>query len=169
MQKTHQLYGRLSQITTSPTPTKIKMPFTGTSLITFPYRKDITTFLNELDTKLSNLASVGLFIGDLKEAHIKESHAAETILEKLTKELLSLCNILLQSKNPLTIASVKEALDGKRSNNNNNFLLQYFGGFLTIGKASGMAAIKRVFSATINREGEACFLNSGTVERKNVS
>ncbi|KNZ53454.1 uncharacterized protein VP01_3234g5 [Puccinia sorghi] len=82
--------------------------------ITFLYRKDIATFLDDVDAKLSNLASVGLIIGEPREAHIKESHAAETILQKLPEELSPLRDILFQSKTLLTIASVKEALDGKR-------------------------------------------------------
>ncbi|KNZ57892.1 uncharacterized protein VP01_2047g2 [Puccinia sorghi] len=76
--------------------------------ITSPYYKDITTFLDDVDAKLSNLASVGLIVGEPKEAH-----TAQTILQNLPEELSLLHNILFQSKTPLTIASVKEALDSK--------------------------------------------------------
>ncbi|KNZ48177.1 uncharacterized protein VP01_5857g2 [Puccinia sorghi] len=62
--------------------------------ITFPYRDNVSTFMDDLDSRIRNIAS--------------------TILQKLPEIFLSIQDILCQSKTPLTIASVKEALDGKR-------------------------------------------------------
>jgi histone deacetylase 1/2 len=82
--------------------------------ISFKYRDNVATFLDDLDAKLNHMAAVGLRIGNPKEADLKEELAVETILQKLPPELSPLIDVLHQSKTPLTISIVKAALDNKR-------------------------------------------------------
>ncbi|KAA1137743.1 hypothetical protein PGTUg99_050274 [Puccinia graminis f. sp. tritici] len=82
--------------------------------ISFKYRDNVATFLDDLDEKLNRMAAVGLRIGEPKEADLKESLAVETILQKLPPELSPLVDVLHQHPTPLTIPIVKAALDNKR-------------------------------------------------------
>lgn len=47
------------------------------------YKSSVSTFLDELDTRLSSMAAVGLVVGSPEKADIKESPLAEAILSKL--------------------------------------------------------------------------------------
>ncbi|KNZ58766.1 uncharacterized protein VP01_1866g5 [Puccinia sorghi] len=77
------------------------------------YKSSISTFLDELDARLSSLAAVGLVVGNLENADIKESLLAEAILAKLPGKFSSVKEILYQ-KRPLIVATIRECLDGKR-------------------------------------------------------
>ncbi|KNZ55921.1 uncharacterized protein VP01_2541g1 [Puccinia sorghi] len=72
----------------------------------------VNLFLDELYARLSSLAAVGLVVGNPQKANIKESLLAEAILAKLTGKFSSVKEILYQ-KRPLTIATIRECLDGK--------------------------------------------------------
>lgn len=58
------------------------------------------------------MAAVGLIIGEPKNANIKESLVAETILHKLPSEFQPTKQLLFE-KRPLTITMIKAALDSK--------------------------------------------------------
>jgi hypothetical protein len=73
----------------------------------------MSTFIDDLNMKLSRLAAVGLVIGQPEKANLKESLVVETIIAKLPDEYKQVKTILYAQR-PFTLAMVCVALDNKR-------------------------------------------------------
>ncbi|KNZ60182.1 uncharacterized protein VP01_159g1 [Puccinia sorghi] len=72
---------------------------------------DISTFLDDLDARLSKMAAVGLIIGT--PGDLSDLLAAEIILHKIPNDHAAI-KAILHGRRLLTVDVIKEALDNKR-------------------------------------------------------
>jgi len=82
----------------------------------FPFKGDLTTYLETVDQHLKMMESAGMkFTGH--DVDIKEAHVAENIVRKLP-EKFSVTKDFLRSKRPLTIEQVRNTLMNKSRDSN---------------------------------------------------
>ncbi|KNZ53455.1 uncharacterized protein VP01_3234g6 [Puccinia sorghi] len=154
--------------------------------ITFPYHDNMATFLDNLDSRLSNLASskTPLTIASVKEAlDGKRRQSAAPISstsvsvkqETAFKANWATCKPgwhnpktnhraedCVQAKvKPTKFGPAAKAAIDQSSDAASIKSISTSSGFLAICQASSMVAIRRALAATISGEGEPCFLDSG--------